>query len=121
MVTRNHVAFANLVCSIRVMAQVPSSEVLDGRTVAELLRLPHSTVLEFARRGVLPAHKLGRRWLFLRDEIDAAVRAAPANPTSTPSNAPSPRRRTANSQVSQLPLPLDDTSRRPRGSRAGAF
>ena len=60
------------------MPQLPNPEVLDGRAVAELLHLPHSTVLEFARRGVIPAHKLGRRWLFLRDEIDAAVRAAPA-------------------------------------------
>lgn len=51
--------------------------VLDGRDVAELLHLPLSTVLEYARRGVLPGHKLGRRWVFLRDEVDAAVRAAP--------------------------------------------
>jgi Helix-turn-helix domain len=35
--------------------------VLDGRAVAELLHLPISTVLEYARRGVIPAHKLGRR------------------------------------------------------------
>jgi len=51
--------------------------VLDGRDVAELLHLPLSTVLEYARRGVLPGHKLGRRWVFIRDEVDAAVRAAP--------------------------------------------
>lgn len=24
--------------------------------------------------GVVPGHKLGRRWIFLRDEIEAAVR-----------------------------------------------
>lgn len=49
-------------------------DVLDGREVAELLHLPLSTVLEYARRGLLPARKLGRRWIFLRDEIEAAVR-----------------------------------------------
>lgn len=49
-------------------------DVLDGREVAELLHLPISTVLEYARRGLLPAHKLGRRWIFLHDEIEAAVR-----------------------------------------------
>jgi excisionase family DNA binding protein len=54
--------------------------VLDGREVAELLRLPASTELEYARRGVLPAHKLGRRWIFIRDELDAALRSAPAKP-----------------------------------------
>lgn len=52
-------------------------DVLDGRDVAELLHLPISTVLEYARRGLLPAHKLGRRWIFLRDEIETAVRRTP--------------------------------------------
>ena len=49
-------------------------DVLDGRDVAELLHMPISTVLEYARRGLLPARKLGRRWIFIRDEIEAAVR-----------------------------------------------
>lgn len=52
-------------------------DVLDGRDVAELLHLPVSTVLEYARRGLLPGHRLGRRWIFLRDEIEAAVRSRP--------------------------------------------
>jgi excisionase family DNA binding protein len=52
-------------------------DVLDGRDVAELLHLPLSTVLEYARRGLLPSRKLGRRWIFLRDEIEAAVRSRP--------------------------------------------
>jgi excisionase family DNA binding protein len=54
-------------------------DVLDGRDVAELLHLPISTVLEYARRGLLPGHKLGRRWIFLRDEIEAAVRGRPGD------------------------------------------
>jgi hypothetical protein len=49
-------------------------DVLDGRAVGELLHLPISTVLEYARRGLLPGHKLGRRWVFLRDEVEVAVR-----------------------------------------------
>jgi excisionase family DNA binding protein len=49
-------------------------DVLDGGRVADLLGLPVSTVLEYARRGLLPGHKLGRRWVFLRDEVEAAVR-----------------------------------------------
>ena len=53
-------------------------DVLSGRDVAELLGMPPSTVLEYARRGVIPAHKLGRRWIFIRDEVDAAVRSAPS-------------------------------------------
>ncbi len=52
-------------------------DVLDGREVAGLLHLPVSSVLDYARRGLLPGRKLGRRWVFLRDELEAAVRAAP--------------------------------------------
>lgn len=50
-------------------------DVLDGRQIADMLYMPISTVLEYARRGLLPARKLGRRWVFLRDEIENAVRA----------------------------------------------
>jgi excisionase family DNA binding protein len=61
--------------SIPTHPRLTREDILDGRDVAELLHLPLSTVLEYARRGLLPAHKLGRRWIFLRDEIETAVRA----------------------------------------------
>ena len=62
--------------------RLTGDDVLDAREVAALLHLPLSTALEFARRGVIPGHKLGRRWIFLRDEIEAGVRrAAPAKST----------------------------------------
>lgn len=67
-------------CSMTTLLQTPDrrqltrEDVLDGREVAELLHMPPSTVLEFARRGLLPAHKIGRRWIFLRDEIEEVVR-----------------------------------------------
>lgn len=41
--------------------------------VAELLGIPRSTVHHLARRGDLPARRVGRRWLFLRDRLTAAV------------------------------------------------
>jgi excisionase family DNA binding protein len=63
--------------SISLRPRLTREDVLDGRAVAELLHLPVSTVLEYARRGVLPGRKLGRRWIFLRDEVEAAVRQAP--------------------------------------------
>lgn len=63
--------------SISPRPRLTREDVLDGRGVAELLHLPISTVLEYARRGVLPGRKLGRRWIFLRDEIEAAVRSGP--------------------------------------------
>jgi excisionase family DNA binding protein len=63
--------------SISPPPRLTREDVLDGRAVAELLHLPISTVLEYARRGVLPGRKLGRRWIFLRDEVEATVRQAP--------------------------------------------
>ena len=63
--------------SIHPRPRLTREDVLDGRAVAELLHLPISTVLEYARRGLLPGRKLGRRWIFLRDEIEAAVRSRP--------------------------------------------
>jgi excisionase family DNA binding protein len=63
-------------------------DVLDVREVAELLHMPRSTIFDYARRGVLPGHKLGRRWVFLRDELDVAVRTAPRSPGAA--RAPQP-------------------------------
>lgn len=48
--------------------------VLSVTEVAELLGLARSTVHDLARRGLLPARRVGRRWLFLRDRIEAALR-----------------------------------------------
>jgi excisionase family DNA binding protein len=61
-------------------------DVLDVGEVADLLHMPRSTIFDYARRGVLPGHKLGRRWVFLREELDAAVRTAPraAHPPQPP-------------------------------------
>jgi excisionase family DNA binding protein len=49
------------------------TDVLSTSEVAELLGIPRSTVHELARRGELPARRVGRRWLFLRDRVAAAV------------------------------------------------
>ena len=48
-------------------------DVLSTTEVAELLGIRRSTVHELARRGDLPARRVGRRWLFLRDRLAAAV------------------------------------------------
>ncbi len=69
--------------SIPTHPRLTREDVLDGRDVAELLHLPISTVLEYARRGLLPGRKLGRRWIFLRDEIEAAVRGRPGDRSAT--------------------------------------
>jgi excisionase family DNA binding protein len=45
-------------------------EVMTASEVGELLRLPVSTVYYLARRGELPACRLGRTWRFVRPRIE---------------------------------------------------
>jgi excisionase family DNA binding protein len=45
-------------------------EVMTASEVADLLHLPVSTVYYLARRGELPASRLGRTWRFLRPRIE---------------------------------------------------
>ena len=53
----------------RVSGFLTRDEVMTAREVAELLRMPTSTVYELARKGVLPASRLGRTWRFLRPRL----------------------------------------------------
>jgi excisionase family DNA binding protein len=43
------------------------------REVAELLRVPASTVGDWARRGIIPSRKLGRRRVFIRARIEEVL------------------------------------------------
>jgi excisionase family DNA binding protein len=59
------------------MAEVPSArrgltrdEVMTASEVGELLHLPVSTVYYLARRGEIPACRLGRAWRFIRPRIE---------------------------------------------------
>jgi excisionase family DNA binding protein len=46
---------------------------MTAREVADLLRMPTSTVYELARRGELPARQLGRTWRFLRPRLEELI------------------------------------------------
>jgi excisionase family DNA binding protein len=50
-------------------------EVLTAREVSELLKMPVSTIYELARRGELPASRLGRTWRFLRPRLEELLSA----------------------------------------------
>ncbi len=50
-------------------------EVMTAGEVADLLRMPTSTVYELARKGVLPASQLGRTWRFLRPRLEQMLTA----------------------------------------------
>jgi excisionase family DNA binding protein len=45
-------------------------EVMTASEVADLLHLPVSTVYYLARRGELPARRLGRTWRFVRPRLE---------------------------------------------------
>lgn len=51
------------------------AEVMTATEVAELLALPVSTVYYLARRGEIPACRLGRAWRFLRPRIEEMLAA----------------------------------------------
>lgn len=59
--------------SDREQEPLTRDNVLSTTEVAELLGIPRSTVHHLARRGDLPARRVGRRWLFLRDRLAAAL------------------------------------------------
>lgn len=49
-------------------------EVLTAAEVADLLKLPKSTLYELRRRGVLAAARLGRTLRFVRSDVERRVR-----------------------------------------------
>lgn len=50
---------------------ITRGDVMTSADVAELLRTSKSTIEDWARRGVIPSRKRGRRRFFLRWEIEA--------------------------------------------------
>ena len=68
-------------------------DVLGVRDVAVLLGLPRSTVHDLARRGLLPARRVGRRWLFVRERIEAALVPLDETGAWQPGAEPAERRR----------------------------
>jgi excisionase family DNA binding protein len=47
-----------------------AADVMTVTDVAEFLHIPVSTVYELARRGELPARRVGRTWRFLRPRLE---------------------------------------------------
>lgn len=46
---------------------------LTANDVADILQVKRSTALDYMRRGVVPARKIGRRWYVLRSRLDAHI------------------------------------------------
>jgi excisionase family DNA binding protein len=64
------------------MTVFPQSEWLTAREVAVYLKVAHRTILEWAKTGRVPAHRLSGTarvtWRFLASELDDAMMAAPS-------------------------------------------
>jgi excisionase family DNA binding protein len=50
-----------------------AADVLTAAEVAALLHVPKSTVEDWARRGVVPSRKVGRRRLYIRSRVEAML------------------------------------------------
>lgn len=53
--------------------RLTADDVMTARDVARLLHAPVSTVEDWARRGILPSVKIGRRRLYLRQNIESTL------------------------------------------------
>ena len=56
------------------MSDVATREILTAEQAADLLQVSLRTVLQLARGGELPGHKVGRAWRFCRTDVLAYVR-----------------------------------------------
>lgn len=57
--------------------RLTAADVMTGREVATLLHAPVSTVEDWARRNILPSVKIGRRRLYIRQNIEAVLTSRP--------------------------------------------
>lgn len=53
--------------------RLTASDVMTAAEVSALLHVPRSTVSDWARRGILPSIKIGRRRIFIRPRIEAKL------------------------------------------------
>lgn len=54
-------------------SRLTADDVMTAWEVAELLHTPVSTVEDWARRGILPSRKIGKRRLYIRQQIEAVL------------------------------------------------
>jgi excisionase family DNA binding protein len=56
-----------------VSRPLTAADVMTAAEVSCLLRVPRSTVEDWARRGIVPSKKVGRRRLYIRPRIEALL------------------------------------------------
>ncbi len=70
---------------LRVMREVhdirlTADDVMTSADVSELIKEPIHTVEAWARAGLIPGHKIGKRWKFIRSEIEHWLLSSPGGP-----------------------------------------
>ena len=83
----------------RWIADIPMKQYLDIATLAERLRIKHSTLYAWAEQGTIPHLKLGRLLRFDPDEIEVWLQDHRREATPEPA---SPRRRDGTDNVDAL-------------------
>jgi excisionase family DNA binding protein len=53
--------------------RLTAADVMSVGEVAEMLHVPRSTVSDWARRGIVPSVKIGRRRLYVRQQLEALL------------------------------------------------
>jgi excisionase family DNA binding protein len=67
-------SFAAAVAELRPRT-ASASRTMTAEQAAELLRLPVTTVRQYAREGRLTGFKAGRHWIFFTEEVEHALRS----------------------------------------------
>jgi excisionase family DNA binding protein len=55
-----------------------NTPMLTSKEAADLLRLSPQTIVDYVRRGKLPAVKVGRSWLLRREDVERLLESPPA-------------------------------------------
>jgi len=58
-----------------------SPEILDAVETAALLRVEAGTIMQLARKGELPGTRIGKSWVFLREDVMAFLKEQIARDT----------------------------------------
>lgn len=61
---------------------MPTSEILDAAETAALLHAEAETILQLARNGSLPGTRIGKAWIFLREDVMAFLKEQIARDTA---------------------------------------
>lgn len=57
-----------------VSSERPTDSIFTVDDVAIFLKIPKATIYKLVRQKTIPAHKVGKHWRFLRDEVETWLR-----------------------------------------------